>query len=186
MVVEDDLAYGAALCRRLSRHGFECCHVSEPTEALLCARSWQPSHVLLDMKLEQSSGLKLITPLRASLPAANIVLLTGFASIATAVEAVKLGADNYLAKPVDSQTLLATLLPEAKRRGGAEEENSPLAQHEQTADVDESLDAPMSPRRLEWEHIQQVLAANEGNVSATARQLGMHRRTLQRKLAKKP
>ncbi len=186
MVVEDDLAYGAALCRRLSRHGFECRHVSEATEALLCARSWQPSHVLLDMKLEQTSGLKLITPLRASLPAANIVLLTGFASIATAVEAVKLGADNYLAKPVDSQTLVATLLPEAKRRGCAEEANSPFAQHQQTAEVDESLDAPMSPRRLEWEHIQQVLAANEGNVSATARKLGMHRRTLQRKLAKKP
>ncbi|QYJ74936.1 response regulator transcription factor [Shewanella sp. FJAT-52076] len=170
LIIEDDMAYGAVLSRRMSRQGFECRHVSEPTDALLCARQWHPSHVLLDMKLEDSNGLKLLPPLRGSLPQATIVLLTGFASIATAVEAVKAGADNYLAKPADTRTLMAALMPgEAVPGDDAEPE-----------------EAPMNPRRLEWEHLQQVLSANEGNVSATARQLGMHRRTLQRKLAKKP
>lgn len=100
-----------------------------------------------------------------------MVLLTGYASIATAVEAIRLGADNYLAKPVDTQTLLAAF--EVNSQASALPE-------------DEIDDSPLSPKRLEWEHIQQVLNANQGNVSATARQLGMHRRTLQRKLLKKP
>ncbi|QSX40478.1 response regulator transcription factor [Shewanella cyperi] len=170
LIIEDDNAFAGVLARRMSRQGFECHHAAEPSEALLSARRWCPSHVLLDMKLAESNGLSLITPLRASLPKATIVLLTGFASIATAVEAVKLGADNYLAKPADTQTLLAALLPHT---GHAQKRALPDEQ-------------PMNPRRLEWEHLQQVLSANEGNVSATARQLGMHRRTLQRKLAKKP
>ncbi|MFV7666059.1 response regulator transcription factor [Shewanella algae] len=170
LIVEDDLALAAILKRRMQRHDFECCHAEDASQALLSARSWQPSHVLLDMKLAQSNGLNLIVPLRASLPKACIVLLTGFASIATAVEAVKLGADNYLAKPADTRTLLAALKVEPKS-------------HTASSQPDET---PLHPKRLEWEHIQQVLNANKGNVSATARQLGMHRRTLQRKLAKKP
>jgi len=157
LIVGDDLALAAILKRRMQRHDFECCHAEDASQALLSARSWQPSHVLLDMKLAQSNGLSLIVPLRASLPKACIVLLTGFASIATAVEAVKLGADNYLKGEPKSHT--ASSLPD---------------------------ETPLHPKRLEWEHIQQVLNANKGNVSATARQLGMHRRTLQRKLAKKP
>ena len=170
LIIEDDLALAAILKRRMQRYGFECCHAEEASQALLSARSWQPSHVLLDMKLAQSNGLNLIVPLRASLPKACIVLLTGFASIATAVEAVKLGADNYLAKPADTQTLLAALHIDP-------EPNIVQPLPDET---------PLHPKRLEWEHIQQVLNANKGNVSATARQLGMHRRTLQRKLAKKP
>ncbi len=99
-----------------------------------------------------------------------MVLLTGFASIATAVEAIRLGADNYLAKPVDTQTLL----------------NALLVTPDTTTTYDDIEELPLNPKRVEWEHIQQVLATNNGNVSETARQLGMHRRTLQRKLLKKP
>jgi two-component system response regulator RegA len=96
--------------------------------------------------------------------------LTGFASIATAVEAIKLGADDYLSKPVDSQTLLAAL------------NNCRV----NSVDVDANSEDTLSAEQVEWQHIQQVLKANQGNISATARQLSMHRRTLQRKLQKRP
>ena len=169
LIIEDDKSLAQILQRRLSNHGFdvEMCH--DKTQALLKARQWQPSHILLDMKLDSDNGLSLIQPLKQTVPNSVLVLLTGFASIATAVEAIRLGADNYLAKPADTQTLLQALTMES-------------------ADIDELIEAeqPMSTKRLEWEHIQQVLTANNGNVSATARQLGMHRRSLQRKLAKKP
>ncbi|MGI2259948.1 response regulator transcription factor [Shewanella sp. GXUN23E] len=171
LIVEDDHALASVLCRRLGKHGFDCTHVDNPSDALLQARRILPSHILLDMKLELSNGLSLISPLRQLLPRVTMVLLTGYASIATAVEAIRAGADNYLAKPVDTQTLLAALLPAGQT----------VAEAEVFDEV-----APMNPRRLEWEHLQQVLQANQGNVSATARQLGMHRRTLQRKLLKKP
>lgn len=173
LIIEDDLALSGILNRRLSRYGFDCHVTSEPSEALLLARHLQPTHILLDMKLAEANGLALITPLRHLLPKVVMVLLTGYASIATAVEAIRLGADNYLAKPVDTQTLLAAL----------NHATSVVAAVAAERDVDET---PLNPKRLEWEHIQQVLNANKGNVSATARQLGMHRRTLQRKLLKKP
>ncbi|MCE9685756.1 response regulator [Shewanella sp. AS16] len=173
LIIEDDLALAEVLGRRLGRHGFECRLSHDANEALLAARQFKPSHILLDMKLAESNGLGLIVPLRQLLPRVTLILLTGYASIATAVEAIRLGADNYLAKPVDTQTLLAALA----------QMSPPSRQSELDEWVDE---APLSPKRLEWEHIQQVLSANQGNVSATARQLGMHRRTLQRKLLKKP
>ena len=100
----------------------------------------------------------------------RILVLTGYASIATAVKAIKRGADDYLAKPVTAGAVAAVLEREARPEGG-----DPAAPLE-----------PMSPRRLEWEHIQRVLAEHDGNISATARTLRMHRRTLQRKLAKRP
>ncbi|WP_299491496.1 response regulator [uncultured Shewanella sp.] len=169
LIIEDDGPFAATLMRRLSQNGFECqtCHCA--SQGLLQARQFKPTHILLDMKLENDNGLKLISPLRQYLPQVVMVLLTGYASIATAVEAIRQGADNYLAKPVDTQTLLSTLL----------QDPMPL-----TPNIVE--EAPLNPKRLEWEHIQQVLNANNGNVSATARQLGMHRRTLQRKLERKP
>ncbi|PKG56882.1 MULTISPECIES: response regulator transcription factor [unclassified Shewanella] len=169
LIIEDDLALAGVLCRRMSKHGFECQQCHNATQGLLLARQFRPTHVLLDMKLEQENGLKLISPLRQLLPQVTMVLLTGYASIATAVEAIRLGADNYLAKPVDTQTLLSALSITA-----GDTALEPLTEE------------PLSTKRLEWEHIQQVLNANKGNVSATARQLGMHRRTLQRKLLKKP
>ncbi|MBV7315283.1 response regulator transcription factor [Shewanella sp. NIFS-20-20] len=168
LIIEDDIPLANVLQRRLSGQGFECHHVDCCELALSEARLWQPSHILLDMKIGRGCGLDLIPLLRTSLPKVHLVLLTGYASIATAVEAIRQGADNYLAKPVDTATLVNALLP-----GGV----SAIALPAENA---------LSPKRVEWEHIQQVLTSNQGNVSATARQLGMHRRTLQRKLLKKP
>lgn len=171
VIIEDDEAFANVLARRLSSKGFEAYHAVNANDALMLCRTHMPSFVLVDMKLADDNGLELLKPLRALLPQARIILLTGFASIATAVDAIKLGADDYLPKPVDTQTLLNTLLVKSE---GVESE------------IDDIEETVMSPQRLEWEHIQQVLKANDGNISATARQLQMHRRTLQRKLQKKP
>ncbi|MGB2739944.1 MAG: response regulator [Cognaticolwellia sp.] len=173
LIIEDDISFATTLARRMSKHGFSCEQVHQADQALHTCLQQKPDCVLLDMKLAADNGLTLIKPIRATLPNVRIVLLTGFASVATAVQAMRLGADDYLAKPVSTQMLLTAL------------DNSPenaLASDKITAlDVD-----TMSAERVEWEHINQVLNSNEGNVSATARQLGMHRRTLQRKLQKKP
>lgn len=167
LIIEDDINLASTLARRLTKQSFTCEVAHNQSDALLTARKLLPDFVLLDMKLGDDNGLALIKPLRSLLPQTHIVLLTGFASIATAVEAMRLGANDYLTKPVDMATLLKALNTE------------PVASNV----ID---DAVMSPERLEWEHIQQVLHSNNGNVSVTARQLNMHRRTLQRKLQKKP
>jgi len=169
LIIEDDQALAQTLARRLTKHEFQCELVHRADEVLHRCHQSKPSHILLDMKLADDNGLELIKPLRAALPQAKIVLLTGYASIATAVEAMKYGVDDYLAKPADTKMILKALIGQ----------DVPLSTLEQ-------LESTMSPERLEWEHIQQVLMSNDGNVSASARQLGMHRRTLQRKLQKKP
>jgi two-component system response regulator RegA len=133
------------------------------------AREIKPERVVLDLNLNGSSGLALIPQLLAIVPDCHIVILTGYASIATAVDAVKLGAIQYLAKPVEIEAILSAF----------EEDSLP------NPDFSVS-DEPLSVDRLEWEHIQRVLGENDGNISATARALKMHRRTLQRKLAKRP
>jgi len=168
LIIEDDINLASTLARRLTKQGFTCDVAHNQSDALLRARQLVPDSILLDMKLGDDNGLMLIKPLRNLLENTHIVLLTGFASIATAVEAMRLGANDYLTKPIDMATLLKALNNEA----------SSLA-----TNID---DAVMSPERLEWEHIQQVLHSNNGNISVTARQLNMHRRTLQRKLQKKP
>ncbi|WP_213609512.1 response regulator [Pseudoalteromonas sp.] len=168
LIIEDDINLATTLARRLTKHSFNCEVTHNQTEALLRARQQQPDCILLDMKLADENGLALIAPLRNLLPSAHIVLLTGFASIATAVEAMRLGANDYLTKPVDMASLLKALKVEP------------------VLTVTEIPEEVMSPERLEWEHIQHVLHSNNGNVSMTARQLNMHRRTLQRKLQKKP
>ncbi|NRA83500.1 MAG: response regulator transcription factor [Gammaproteobacteria bacterium] len=170
LIIEDDKPFAATLARRFTKQGFDCSQAHQVCDVLHLCHQIKPSHILLDMKLAMESGLTLIKPIRAALPSARLVLLTGYASITTAVEAMRLGADDYLAKPADTQMILNALL--------GEHGNQP---------VDQSIEVEtMSTERVEWEHIQQVLHSNEGNVSATARQLGMHRRTLQRKLQKKP
>lgn len=169
LIIEDDIAFAATLARRMSKHDFSCQQVHQADQALHACLQQKPDCVLLDMKLAADNGLLLIKPIRASLPNVRIVLLTGFASVATAVQAMRLGADDYLAKPVNTQMLLTALNVEQERQKTC------------AVDID-----PMSAERVEWEHINQVLKSNSGNVSATARQLGMHRRTLQRKLQKKP
>lgn len=170
LLVEDDEVFANTIQRRLTKHGFDCLHVDNNSDALLACHRHSPDYILLDMKLAKETTLGIITPLRKLRPQSRIILLTGFASIATAVDAIKLGADDYLAKPVDSQTLLAALC------------NSKATEIE----LDTQTEQPLSAEQVEWQHIQQVLKANKGNISATARQLTMHRRTLQRKLQKKP
>jgi two-component system response regulator RegA len=168
LIIEDDINLASTLARRLTKQGFTCDVAHNQSDALLRARQLVPDSILLDMKLGDDNGLMLIKPLRNLLENTHIVLLTGFASIATAVEAMRLGANDYLTKPIDMATLLKAL-------------------NNETSELQTSIDdAVMSPERLEWEHIQQVLHSNDGNISVTARQLNMHRRTLQRKLQKKP
>jgi two-component system response regulator RegA len=171
LIIEDDVSFAATLARRMSKYGFSCQQVHQADQALHACLQQKPDCILLDMKLAADNGLRLIKPIRAMLPKVKIVLLTGFASVATAVQAMRLGADDYLAKPVNTQMLLTALDTEQVPNN--------------TIDTDIGSDT-MSTERVEWEHINQVLNSNEGNVSATARQLGMHRRTLQRKLQKKP
>ncbi|AVP97284.1 two-component system response regulator [Ahniella affigens] len=167
LLIDDDALYLRTLKRSLERRDFVVTTASTGDEALAMARAGQPEFVLLDLKLLSESGLDLIKPLRAACPDAYIVLVTGYASIATAVEAMKRGADHYLAKPVTANAIARALLGE-------------------TIEPD-ALDPAMTPlSRVEWEHIQQAMVDTDGNVSAAARLLGMHRRTLQRKLAKRP
>ena len=170
LLVEDDTTFANTLKRRLEKHGFTCWHAANSNDALLACHRHLPDYILLDMKIHHESGLNLIHPIRQLRPKSRIILLTGFASIATAVDAIKLGADDYLTKPVDTQTLLSAL------------GNNKVAEHQ----LDNNEEAVLSAEQVEWEHIQQVLKFNHGNVSATARQLSMHRRTLQRKLQKRP
>ena len=131
-----------------------------------------PGRVVLDLNLNGSSGLALIPELLAINAACRIVVLTGYASIATAVEAIKLGADDYLPKPATVPMILRAL---------GEEDDGPADDGEM-----EVPDAMTPISRLQWEHIQQAMHETGGNVSAAARLLGMHRRSLQRKLAKRP
>lgn len=173
LIIDDDEAFALTLQRALKRHKFETYVAFNSDSALSEAKKNTPHYVLLDLKLGQESGLQLLEPLRASLPKSIIVVLTSYASITTVVDALKLGADNYLAKPVDTNMILQVFKNEPAGAGHAFTEPSSLAK-------------PMSPKRMEWEHIQRVLKEHQGNISATARALGMHRRTLQRKLEKKP
>jgi len=168
LIVEDDIDFAAALSRAMNRRGFEVALAHDAVEAQTVADSFVPSHAVVDLKLPGESGLKVIAALAARTPAPAIVVLTGYASIATAVEAVRLGARHYLAKPADADEILAALLRD-----------------QPNAALDVNLE-PLSVARLEWEHIQKVLNENDGNISATARALKMHRRTLQRKLDKNP
>ncbi|MDP6722657.1 MAG: response regulator [Pirellulaceae bacterium] len=168
LIIEDDEAFASALRRTLSSRSFECAVCHDAGSALRESDLFRPTHILLDMHLAEDSGLHLIKPLRELLPDCRIVLLTGYASIATAVDAISLGANDYISKPADTNTIVKTLSGNPNDVSNADDE------------------VPLTPERLEWEHIQQVLRVNDGNISATARQLGMHRRTLQRKLQKRP
>ncbi len=169
LVIDDDPTFNAVLVRALSRRGYKAHGCIDAATAVATAGALQPQRIVLDLNINGVSGLGLIGPLQDVVPDCRIVVLTGFASIATAVDAVKLGAVQYLAKPVDVETILAAFDSEAD------------------AASDGAVAAtPLSVDRLEWEHIQRVLHENDGNISATARALKMHRRTLQRKLMKHP
>jgi|TARA_R100001039_G_C1846160_1_gene106431 two-component system response regulator RegA len=168
LIIDDDEFFCQVTARAMTRRGYEVEVARDEAQALSVARSHRPELVTLDLKLEQSSGLKLLPELIALLPDTRIVVLTGYSSIATAVEAIKLGAVNYLCKPADADEILNAFNREV---------GDPAA---------EISDNPPSVNRLTWEHIQKVLNEHDGNISSTARALGMHRRTLQRKLQKRP
>ena len=173
LIIDDDATFGRVLARALGSRGFEVINAVNADEARALTRRHQPRYCVLDLKLGEENGLRLIPDLQRLVPDMRILLLTGYASIATAVEAIKRGAHDYLAKPVDADAVVRALV----------DGDGPHA------DDDEVLDAPEAPlalRRLEWEHIHRVLTECDGNISETARRLGMHRRTLQRKLSKHP
>lgn len=156
----------AVLSTALARRGFDVVACRDVASALAAIDEEPPEYAVLDLKLRDGSGLDLIGRLRAARQFVRIVILTGYASIPTAVESIKLGATHYLAKPADADDIVQAF----GRTEGRTDTPMP--------------DEPPSVNRVEWEHIQRVLAAHDGNISATARALRMHRRTLQRKLDK--
>ena len=168
VIVEDDASFAKALKRSFERRGYlvTLCAGLEEVSALL--ETTPPGFAVVDLKLNNSSGLECVKLLHAFDPEMRIVVLTGFASIATAVEAIKLGACHYLAKPSNSDDIEAAF-------------------EKATGDTTIALtNRPTSIKSLEWERIHETLVETEFNVSETARRLGMHRRTLARKLAKRP
>jgi len=167
LLVDDDDLYLRTLQRSLQKRGFATVLAHNVADAVTAARTHRPTFALIDLRLGHDSGLALIEPLKAAREDMRILLVTGYASIATAVEAIKRGADNYLTKPVTADAIVRALQDETESDSSPEATMVPLA-------------------RLEWEHIQQALSETQGNISAAARLLGMHRRSLQRKLAKRP
>ncbi|MDP2805961.1 MAG: response regulator transcription factor [Gallionellaceae bacterium] len=167
LLVDDDQTFCTVLSRALEKRGFIVTLAHSVEQALPLAKVNPPEFAVVDLKMSGVSGLVLVQALHELDAATRIVVLTGYASIATAVEAVKLGATQYLAKPANADEIVAAF-------GHSPSPNLPLNAQ------------PSSVDRLEWEHIQRVLQEQQGNISATARLLNMHRRTLQRKLAKRP
>lgn len=168
LLVDDDEIFADTLSRALNRHDFEVSIETDVPSAAKRISAEVFDFAVIDLRIGDDTGLGLVEQLAAVAPDTRTVVLTGFGSIATAVEAIKLGATHYLTKPASMAEIVAAL-----------EQRTPAA-------VTEPRDRPLSVRRLEWEHIQKVLAEHDGNISATARALGMHRRTLQRKLQKHP
>jgi two-component system response regulator RegA len=168
MIVEDDVALARALRRSFERRGYLVWSAQSPEELGALLEEASPGYAVVDLKLGTSSGLGCVQRLHDRDPAMLIVVLTGFASITTAVEAIKLGACHYLAKPSNTDDIEAAF---DKAAGDAQ---APISQRS------------TSIKTLEWERINEVLADTGFNISETARRLGMHRRTLARKLEKRP
>jgi two-component system response regulator RegA len=164
LVVDDDEPFRSRLARALEGRGFEVAAVGSIPEAVARARAFRPDRAVVDLRMTDGSGLDVLSALHEELPDLESIVLTGYGSIATALEAVRRGAHDYLTKPVDADEVLR-----AFERG-----------------TEEALASVPSLHRVEWEHIQRVLADCGGNVSQAARLLGVHRRTLQRKLAVRP
>lgn len=166
LLVDDDKPFLNRLGRAMETRGFEVRLADSVAEGLAQVRESAPAYAVVDMRLEDGNGLDVVAELRKVRPEARAVVLTGYGNIATAVSAVKLGATDYLAKPADADMVEKALL--------------------QTGQGDMGLpENPMSADRVRWEHIQRVYEMCDRNVSETARRLNMHRRTLQRILAKR-
>jgi two-component system response regulator RegA len=168
LLVDDDVALCEALARAFESRGFSVRTAQTAAQARKEAAESPPEYAVIDLNLPGEPGLPLVPALIGLDPNTRIVVLTGYGSIATAVEAIKRGATHYLTKPADADTIVRALY------GEEAEEMTPI------------LERPMSIERLEWEHISRVLREHNGNISQAARALSMHRRTLQRKLAKRP
>ena len=166
LVLDDDAPLRTRLGRALEQRGFEPTLVGSVAEAIAAVRTHAPAFAVLDMRLEDGTGLRVVEAVRDARPDAKIIMLTGYGNIATAVQAVKAGAVDYLSKPADADDVARALLARAGD-SAAPPEN------------------PMSADRVRWEHIQRVFEQCGRNVSETARRLNMHRRTLQRILAKR-
>jgi two-component system, response regulator RegA len=166
LVMDDDGPLRTRLARALESRGFEVVTAAGVQEALTIARTKPPAFAVLDMRLEDGSGLTVVEELHNRRPDARVIMLTGYGNIATAVAAVKAGAVDYLSKPADADDVLKALM--------AVGDNLP-----------DPPANPMSADRIRWEHIQRVFELCNHNVSETARRLNMHRRTLQRILAKR-
>jgi two-component system response regulator RegA len=164
MIVEDDTALRERLVRAMRDRGYDVRGVPDGPAALIAARQESPELALVDLRLPGDSGLNVVRELKELDPSTVVVVLTGYGSIATAVESIKLGAASYLTKPADADQIVAAF---------------------EGTQPDEPAEVP-SLARVEWEHIQRVLADCGGNVSRAARALGIHRRSLQRKLSKYP
>jgi two-component system response regulator RegA len=166
LIVEDDHSFLQRLAKALESRGFTVATAESVAAGLLQVEQAAPAFAVVDMRLGDGNGLDVISALKRRRPEARGIILTGYGNIATAVNAVKLGAVDYLAKPVDADDVVAALLAQ---------DNSKI----------EPPENPMSADRVRWEHIQRIYEMCGRNVSETARRLNMHRRTLQRILAKR-
>lgn len=163
LLADDNDSLRERLAKALRDRGYDVRTASSGDEALELARQESPEFAILDLKMPGMNGLDLMTEIKKIDPSTQVVILTGFGSIATAVDAMRLGAANYVTKPADADDVVAAFTPEHKRSEPGE---------------------TLSLARVEWEHIHRVLAECEGNISEAARRLGIHRRSLQRKLQK--
>lgn len=168
LLVDDDVTFCSVLKPALEKRNFQVTVANDVETAMTLAEQTEPEYAVIDLRIGHDSGLEMVKKLISLDDNTQIVMLTGFASIATAVEAIKLGAIHYLTKPANADEIVNALY---KDKGDASVAIS---------------DNPLSIKRLEWEHLQKVLMQHDGNISAAARALNMHRRTLQRKLEKKP
>jgi two-component system response regulator RegA len=166
LIVDDDRPFLNRLARAMEGRGFAVDTAETVAEGLAKVRAKPPAYAVVDMRLTDGNGLDVIEAIRGRRPESKVVILTGYGNIATAVTAVKLGAVDYLAKPADADDIMAALLRKPE-------------------DKAEPPENPMSADRVRWEHIQRVYELCDRNVSETARRLNMHRRTLQRILAKR-
>src|SRR5215469_16775937 len=166
LIVEDDKSFQQRLARAMEARGFTVSTAESVADGLLQVEQAAPAFAVVDMRLADGNGLDVISAMKKRRPDARAIILTGYGNIATAVTAVKLGAVDYLAKPVDADDVVAALLAT-----GTEKSEPPQN--------------PMSADRVRWEHIQRIYEMCNRNVSETARRLNMHRRTLQRILAKR-
>ncbi|MGJ0485893.1 MAG: response regulator transcription factor [Methylomicrobium sp.] len=168
LLVDDDETYCRVLKSALEKRNYEVLVATDVQSGITLAEQNLPEYAVIDLRIGHESGLELVKKLISLDANTACVMLTGFASIATAVEAIKLGAIHYLTKPANADEILAAL-------------------HKNEGDTTVSIsENPLSVKRLEWEHLQKILMQHDGNISAAARALNMHRRTLQRKLEKRP